>query len=245
VIANTERRSTKPLLKWVTVVVAGSVLLWLAWNHFFPTSILHYRLEATFEVDGVPVSGSGVQKLVVYRVRGFGQTRADWWTFGEAVRVELPGYGAVYLLMTSPTPDGTYTGSTKGRFDFMVSEGCKLKEKRGKRSWSDYVRMVGEVSGTRPIPDQSLPLMVRFGNEQDPDTVERVLPHELEKSFGPNLHFVSAKITITDDAVSNTIQKQLPWLSEYPEPHLANGPLSSNPPFSQIVKHGYFRRLER
>lgn len=243
--ANTERRSTKPLLKWGTVVIAGSVLLWLAWNHFFPSSILHYRLEATFEVDGVPISGSSVQKLVVYRVRGIGQTRADWRTFGEAVRVELPGYGAVYLLMTSPTPDRTYSGSTKGRFDFMVSEACRLKEKRGERSWSDYVRMVSEVSGTCQIPDRSLPLMVRFGNEQDPETVERVQPFELEKSFGPNVHFVSATITVTNDAVTNTIQKQLPWLSKYPEPHLASGPPSSNPPFPQIMKHGYFRRLER
>lgn len=238
------KRSSRSFLKWIAFAIAGSVGMWLAWKHYFPKSILHYRLEATFVVDGVPVSGSGVQRLVVNRVRGLGQKRAGWWTFGEAVRVELPGYGAVYLLMTTPTPDGTYTGSTKGRFDFIVSEACKLKEKRGKRSWSDYVRMIGNVSGTCQVPDRSLPLMVRFGNELDPETVERVLPYQLEKSFGPNVHFVSATITITDDAVSESIQKQLPWLSEYPEPHLASGPPSSNPPFPQIIKHGYFRRLE-
>ncbi|MES0811643.1 hypothetical protein ABLO27_19305 [Roseibium sp. SCPC15] len=239
------KRSSRSFLKWIAFAIAGSAGMWLAWKHYFPKSILHYRLEATFVVDGVPVSGSGVQRLVVNRVRGLGQKRAGWWTFGEAVRVELPGYGAVYLLMTTPTPDGTYTFATKGRFDFLVSDACKLKEKRGNRSWSDYVRMVGEVSGTCQVPDRSLPLMVRFSNELDPETVERVLPYQLEKSFGPNVHFVSATITITDTPLTLGISNHLHWLTEKREKRLTPGYAGSeNPSLSDTLKHSYFLRHE-
>lgn len=59
---------------------------------FIPTREIHYRLDVTFEVDGVPVTGSGVQKLVVSRVIPILETKqANWTLSGEAVIVDLPG----------------------------------------------------------------------------------------------------------------------------------------------------------
>ncbi len=241
---NQERRSTKALLKRTVIAIAGSIVLWLAWNYYFPKSVLHYRLDVTFEVDGVPVTGSSVQKLIVYRVRGIGHDKANWHTYGEAVRVDLPGHGAVYVLMTTPTPDGTYTFSTTGRFDFLVSWACKLKEQRGDRSWDDFVRMVGAVTGECDVPKQHLPLMVHFRDELVPSTVERVVPDQMDRYFEGDVRFVSAKISITDAPVWVGIDTHLPWLSEFPEPSLEEGPATSNPPFPQIMKHGYFRKVE-
>jgi len=165
------------------LLISGIVLagLWAAWIHFFPKSVVHYRLDVTFNVDGIPVTGSGVQKLVVHRVRGIGHQSASWRTYGEAVRVALPGHNAVYLLMTSPTPDGTYTHSTRGRFDWLVSKACELNANRGDRNWNAFVRMVGRVSGECDVPGQFLPLMVQFRDETDPTTVERIYPENMDE----------------------------------------------------------------
>lgn len=220
-------------------------MLWLAWNYFFPKSVIHYRLDVTFEVDGVPVTGSSVQKLVVYRVRGIGHNKASWHTYGEAVRVDLPGHGAVYVLMTTPTPDGTYTFSTKGRFDFLVSWACKLKEQRGDRSWDDFVRMVGQVSGECKVPDQYVPLMVRFIDETKPTSVQRIHPNEREKSTGKKVRFVGAKIEVTDEPLTSGIDKHLHWLTEKSEKRLTPGYTGSeNPSLPDTLKHSYFWRHE-
>jgi hypothetical protein len=240
------KKSVKPLVKKCVVFALSAIGLWLAWNYYFPKSTLHYRLDVTFQADGVPVTGSSVQKLVVYRVRGLGQRQAEWWTYGEAVRVDLPGHGAVYVLMTTPTPDGTYTFSTKGRFDFLVSWACKLKEQRGDRSWDDFVRMVGALTGECDVPKQYVPLMVRFRDENDPTTVERVFPSQLGNSFDDDVHFVGAEVKITDRPITKSINYYLNWLTEENEKRLTpNYSGSEYPTLSDTLKQSYFRRVER
>ncbi|MHA7777188.1 hypothetical protein [Roseibium sp. M-1] len=232
-------------VKFSITLVVSFIGLFVAWKHYFPHSVIHYRLDVTFEVDGVPITGGAVQKLVVERVYGLGQVRAEWWTFGEAVRVNLPGYGAVYVLMTSPTPDGTYTFATKGRFDFLVSSACKLKEQRGDRNWNEYVRMIGQVSGQCDVPEHSLPLMVRFRDENDPTSVERIFPNQLPTHYKEHVRFVDAKINITSEPVTYNIKAHLPWLSTDREKRLSPNFLgSANPNLSETLKYGYFSRKE-
>lgn len=223
----------------------GWVGLRTAWEHYFPKSVIHYRLDVTFEVDGIRVTGSSVQELVVSRALGLSEKRASWRAFGEAVVVDLPGHGAIFVLLTSPTVDSVYTGSTKGRFDNLIYDACSLKEKRAGKSWSEFVRMTGKLSGACNVPPEELPLMVYFKDISDPETIQRLIPEQVQERFGPNVDFVGATVTITEEPLTLGVGSRLPWLSDYPEPALVTGKPSTNPPFSQIIKHGYFRRLER
>ena len=233
------KKTLKTLLVVCVIFAAG----WIAWKHYFPKSVIHYRLDVMFKVDGVPVTGSAVQELVVSRVRGLSQKQASWIASGEAVIVDLPDHGTVFVLLTSPTERGTYTGSTKGRFDDLVYHACNLKEKRVGKNWDDFVRMIAELSGSCDVPSQNLPLMVRFEDETDPTSIERVFPEKPEESLGPGIHFLGASITITDAPITTGIGDRLNWLSNFPEPSLEGGQPSANPPFAQIIRHGDFKDI--
>lgn len=232
------------ILVVIGLAAAALTLLGLFVNHMYPVSTLHYRLDVTFEVDSKQVTGSGVQKLVVKRVRGLSQKRASWMASGEAVIVDLPDRPDVFVLLAGPRPDGSYSGGPGG-IDVLVSDACGLKERRGRRNWSEYVRFVGQVTGTCAVPEEELPLMVAFGDEADPTSVERVFPGDPEPVLGPGVRFVGASVTVTDAPVTTGIGGRLTWLSEHSSRRLEIGSPSTDPPFAQIMQHGFFRRPSR
>lgn len=232
----------KKRIKWLAVRFAFLYFaVQLLSELFIPTREVNYRLDVTFEVDGVPVTGSGVQKLVVSRVMPIlGSKQLNWSTSGEAVIVDLPKIGSVFVLLTSPRDDGIYTFATKGRFDFLFSDACQLLEKGEDRSWSSLVRFVGRYSGTCSILSKDLPPLVHFKDENNPATVERVYPDHPQDALGASVKFSQASLTITNEPITTGIQNRLKWLSNDYEKRLVYAP-SSTPPFPAILKHGYFK----
>ena len=233
------RRKAK--LTTAFLLIAG--IAWFTWNRVFPTAELHYRLDVTFEVDGKPVTGSSVHKFTAKRLRGLNSKQFLLTATGEAVVVDIPGRRSVFVLLTTPTPDGTYTGGTKGRYDFILVDACNLWKKRNELGPSGFVRFLDDFTGSCTVPNESLPLMVAFRDESDPTSVERVYPNNPESALGPGVRFIGATVSTTDAPVTTGIGKRLTWLSEYPEPRLTpNFGGSANPNFADILKHGYFRK---
>ncbi|MBO6755806.1 MAG: hypothetical protein JJ902_05735 [Roseibium sp.] len=233
------------ILVVIGLAAAALTLLGLFVNQMYPVSTLHYRLDVTFEVDSKQVTGSGVHRLHTKRLRGLSQKMFLLTASGEAVIVDLPDRKSVFVLLTSPTPDGTYTGGVKGRYDFLLADACGLWEKRDELGPSGFVRFLGTVTGTCAVPEEELPLMVAFGDEADPTSVERVFPGDPEPVLGPGVRFVGASVTVTDAPVTTGIADRLTWLSEYPEPGLDSQDRSSTSRLARILKHGYFRRPSR
>jgi len=62
-------------------------------------------------------------------------------------------------------------------------------------------------------PIESMPLLVRFRDPNDPKTVERVDPNDLAASFGAGVKLTRATVEITDDPLTTGIEKRLPWLA--------------------------------
>jgi hypothetical protein len=233
--------------KWFLVLLVLLSGLYLAYLYllekYAPSRTLYYRLDVTFEVDGVPVTGSAIHKLVVRRVIPvLGVKQADWTASGEAVVVDLPNRSAVFVPLIIPKKDRSYFDG-QGGFRFLVSNACELKKKRGDRDWADYVRMVGETSGTCQIPDEFVPMMVRFRDEADPASVERVFLNNLEDTLGEGVRFVGASLTITDGPMTNQIRKRLTWLSEVSGPRLAHRSNKKASHFAKVLEHSYFRRI--
>ena len=226
-------------------------LFWF-WSRFIhepaPKSIVHYRLDVSFEVDGKKITGSGVQKLVVRRLRGnILPKQASWDMAGEAVIVELPDRPDVFVLMASTGEDGKFVGQGgDGGYRFLFSDACRLKERRGDRDWDDYVRFVGEISGTCKIPKEHLPLMVSFRDEADPTSVEQVFPDNPEKIVGPGVRFIGASLTVTDAPMTTGIRKRLTWIHpKYRERRLdPDFKGSPNPTLPEKLMHWHFRRTK-
>jgi hypothetical protein len=88
--------------------------------------------------------------------------------------------------------------------------------------------------------------MVRFREETDPSSIERIFPDKPEQVLGPGIKFVGARITITDAPVTTGIRKRLTWLTEDTQKRLVAQPDgSANPPFPRIIEHGHFRKIQK
>jgi len=218
----------KCLVKFLLVFGLLIVGVKALWDWWVPVRTLNYRLDVTFEVNGQPVTGSGVQQLVVSRaIPLLGQKQATWRASGQAVPVDLPNGKTVYVLMASPRDDGSYPGGS-GRFNLLVSDACKLQDKRGGRDWASYVKFVGDTRGTCNIQINHVPLMVVFLDEAKPATAVRVYPRNPAETLGVGVRFIGASLTITDASITTGIEERLAWLENYDSKLLGGkGSLSS------------------
>ncbi|HAT86005.1 MAG TPA: hypothetical protein DCS30_08710 [Rhizobiales bacterium] len=213
---------------------------------YAPSRQLNFRLDVTFEVDGQQITGSGVQKFVLSKsiMSFFPGISYDFDIYGDAVIVDLPNRSSVYVLMNSPRDDGSIDFDS-GSYIFFVNSVCKLGEKAGKLGPAGYVRFVGKFTGSCDVEPKDVPVMVRFEDELDPATVERIFPDKAEQVLGADVKFIGARITITDDPVTAGIGDRLTWLSEFGSRSMVSGPSTTNPPFAQIIKHRHFREIEK
>jgi hypothetical protein len=77
-----------------------------------------------------------------------------------------------------------------------------------------YRRMKAEF-GTREIPRDDYPMLVTFGDIDDPTSVQRVDPENLAATFGAGVRLKRITLTITDDPLTEKIEGVLGWYSEY------------------------------
>jgi hypothetical protein len=118
---------------------------------------------------------------------------------GEAVMVELPNGQTLFALMS---PDGQETP--------MLAFGSATLDSNADRS-------VKELSPpARPearYGDSGYPRLVRFGDINDPTTVEKVDPADLAGSFGEGYRLKRITAQIADEDVTERVKQRLAWIS--------------------------------
>ncbi|TLP48982.1 hypothetical protein FDK21_04880 [Cohaesibacter sp. CAU 1516] len=123
------------LKKRMTFIALAYLGIVCTWDLFYPSRQVNYRLDVTFEVDGVPVTGSGVFQLTVW-------TQPELITFvsggqettGEAVTVELPNRSDLFVLMAVwDEEEWVSTSHASPRFDDLLYYACGVHD-RWKRS---------------------------------------------------------------------------------------------------------------
>lgn len=100
------------------------------------------------------------------------------------------------------------------------------------------------TGATRELPSSQYPLLVTFDDINDPASVKRVDPANLETTFGPGYRLNGITLSLTKEPVTEgEVEKVLGWLGPYPEPKLSpqtGG--TTDIPFSRKVSHGDFIR---
>jgi hypothetical protein len=167
---------------------------------------------------------------------------------GEATVVDLGSRGLLFIAFRGDTTRG---GNDWLPYLQMVEFLFPRQKFRGTSSSDDYPAYLDELMRRKPkadLPLKELPMLVRFRDTNDPATVERVDPDNLDASFGPGVTLRRTTLEITDDPVSNGIVKQLPWLEKgYPETRLVSAtgrPVSEVPP-EQLLTHMDFRQVQQ
>jgi hypothetical protein len=161
---------------------------------------------------------------------------------GQALALDLPGRGPLFVLMARYCPGTTEWGQCKGGYAYLVDRAC-ANQRRKQPDFAAYVRRFKRLDGSCPIAEDQLPVMVRFEDPLRSETAQQVLPQDLGTAFGPDVRFVSAGLTFTDVPLSTGIDNRLPWLSDNTSRHLGEFTHEIPQPFYRNLTHGAFKRI--
>jgi hypothetical protein len=206
--------------KWLAIVAAVAVTV-AVFAALFPSATVRYRLTLEAEVEGKPTNGSSVVE-VAYRAnpRILGAS-AQFVTEvrGEAVVLDLGQRGTLFALLKEGE-------DSRSNPDNIVLRAFNFPGGALPRPVEKGIGDVRKLSGKVQLPLKSLPLLVRFRDINDPMTIEKVDPLDLEKSFGPEAKLTRATleivpagipplswIGITGEPLTDSLEKKLAWLN--------------------------------
>jgi len=181
-----------------------------------PTFVLRYRLTLVVEVDGATKIGSSVIEVKYVNQEGafLNLDPGMPWSsayHGEATFVDLGPRGILFCLLQG---DDSRPGSpqTPSNIPVTVFPSYGMGIARGKEGMGHLKDLIS-YKPRAGMDLAHLPMLVRFRDINDPSTVERVDPVNLEASFGPGVRILAANVNITDDPVTTEIGGTLKWLS--------------------------------
>jgi hypothetical protein len=208
----------EPKTNWIATIVVGALILLLvigmtvvnAQRHYYARR--GYRLTADVVADGRHYTASqnyaydcGSRDNVV--------TASRCELYGTAVHVDLGAHGSLFITMNGWNADHSdFAGA-----DLMVHQ------------------LLQAAQHGQSVPPAAIPVIVRFRDATDPNTVEIVDPEHLDRSFGPGVALRSLTIDFgTAPQSAGDIQADLPWLAA-----LKGGRLSPAPGTLAHDLHGF------
>lgn len=189
----------------MTIVLAGGAVLFSGCDALGPSWKYRYRLTAQVEKAGQTYEGSSVIEIVRTKAPDGsinGKTR------GEAVAVDVPGSGALFLLL-SGSDGGADWAFTMPHHAFAARLGSR--DMVNDALLTKLTQMKGETATLTP---DLFPTLVRFRDIADPKSVEVVDPANLAASFGPGVSLQRITVAITENEVDSSIKKRLPNMGD-------------------------------
>ena len=187
-----------------------------------------YRYRLTVEVDtpeGLKTGSSVIEVKTAVAGRnsiptpGVISRRAH----GEAVTVDLGERGILFALLRSEdssdwasgvmygfAPDVPQPHDENGEFDSSAYFKARFMAMLKKRK---LIVLPERFPGSRYIEGgHARPMLVRFRDIADPQTIEKVDSADLAAAFGSGVKLKRITVQLTDDPVTAGIEKRLTWL---------------------------------
>jgi hypothetical protein len=198
--------------------VVGIFVIYDIYTAFFSATV-RYRLVIEVVQDGVPKSGSSVRE-VTYSKNNDPISSAEFSinVRGEAVVVDLGPRGTLFALLKGDT-------DSRSGADYILLRAFNFPYGAMPSPVTYGLSQLRQLSGKVDLPLTSLPLLVRFRDDNDPKSVERVDPADIGGSFGADVSLVRATIEIvprgiwplnelgiTGAPLTTGIEQRLPWL---------------------------------
>ncbi|RNJ61730.1 MAG: hypothetical protein EDM03_15295 [Porphyrobacter sp. IPPAS B-1204] len=170
-----------------------------------------YRFRMTVEVDTPQGLKTGSS---VYAVTGFttsdlmtGGTSSDTEFKGEAAMVDLGDGRVLFALLRMA--NGT---SSDDHLAIMSMKAMDPAYANNKKDSAQRIAAGSAITSPAEVAPKDYPLLVTFGDMQDPTSVTRVDPANLAASFGPGVRLKRIMVEVTDDDVTMGIEERLGWL---------------------------------
>lgn len=183
-----------------------------------------YRLTVEVEIPEGLAAGSSVIEVEQRLVRpgsdpsGIGVERR---VRGEAVTVDLPDGRVLFALLRSESANdwASYI------LPWIAPD---VRGESFTEQLDDPLSLKGEIELPKTLPAKSIlserpgyPMLVTFGDINDPTSIERVDPDDLAASFGEGVTLKRITVQITDDPVTAGIEDRLEWLPNYYDKQLS------------------------
>lgn len=181
-------------------ILFGGLLVWIL-PHTKDVGWNHYRLTATFDVDGRLVKAS---QVYAYKCNSQSERfpQATCRLRGEAMAIDLAERGKVFFIMNQWNADRT---ALAGK-DYMISRLNLAAKADGRPTWNN------------------LPALVRFADLKNPETVEFLNPQHLEDVYGEGAVLTRFEVSeTTDTETTGAIKQILPWLDQLKDRSLGKG----------------------
>lgn len=174
--------------------------------------------EREAQVDGELKTASGVREVSYTKQPQLAsQHELSIGVRGEAIALDLGSRGTLFVLLTAGADDRSGAEWIVLRaFDF---DGGSLP-----RPVEEGVKQVSRLSGKRELPLDSVPMLVRFRDPGDLQSVERIGPLNIGERFGAGAKLVRATLEIvpagiwplnsygvTGEPVTTGIERKLAW----------------------------------
>lgn len=191
------------------LLVAGAVLLLTGYGYGL-LGEERYRYKMTVEVDtpdGVKM-GYAVREIIIRTpppIPMLGEHRTGFGVRGEAVAVDISPGKTLLALLTDA--DGGYDfGGRHAHFLFTELTSGQL---------GDAI----ELWPNRPITQRPrlvnpMPMLVRFRNADDPNSLEILSPDALASAFGAGVSLRRVAIQRVEEPLTEGIGKRLAWINE-------------------------------
>lgn len=175
-----------------------------------------YRLTVEVETPEGLKTGSSVIEVKQRLVRA-GSSPANMAVErrvrGEAVAVDLPGGRTLFALLRS---DNNVDWASY----VMQTLAPHSESETFAQQLDNMLLLEGEIVLPRTFPPvghleerSAYPMLVTFGDLDDPASVERVDPDDLAATFGEGVSLKRITVQVTDDPVTSGIGQRLGWLN--------------------------------
>jgi hypothetical protein len=238
----------KRLIKWLAILAVVTVAMVAIYMTLFPSATVRYRLALEAEADGTPVSVSGVREVSYSKQSQFAaQHELVIDVRGEALALDFGQRGTLFALLKGDTDD-------RSGAEWIVLRAFNFPGGGLPRPVEQGVSEVRRLSGKVDLPLTSLPVLVRFRDINDPMTVEKLDPLNLEKSFGPGVKLTRATLEIvpaglwpfnwlgiTGEPITDSVEQKLSWLKGTRGGYLDGKFAGGGPALSNALSGGDFK----
>lgn len=178
------------------------------------------RYKVTLEVEdgGRLVTGSSVWSWTLRKPLVALASPYNGKFQGEAVAVELSGGRTLFAVLRGADGNEGAMQMLPERVFGDIGRAARGERKQFSSDRIADLRDIASRKGERRSLDCEgepnwCPMLVTFGDSNDPVTVRQVDPLALEKSFGPSVKLRHIIVEIVDEPVTRTIETKLGWLA--------------------------------
>jgi hypothetical protein len=205
-------------MRWLGIAFSVIVVVLIAYRVAFPSVTVRYRLTLEASVDGEPKIGSGVVEVTysnILKLWATSDLSID--VRGEAVALDLGTRGTLFALLKG---NDDYWQGADGIVPYSFGLGGFP------RPTPEGITKVRRLSGKVDLPLMRLPLLVRFRDPSDPQSVKRVDPLDIAANFGAGAKLERASVEvvpsgiwplnrlgITGEPITERIDDRLVWLT--------------------------------